>query len=86
MPKVARLGDTSSHGGTIITASSDIKANGIGVARDGDLHSCPIPTHGVTPLSSGSTTKVNGRSVIRVGDTAGCGAAIVSGSPDVGAS
>jgi uncharacterized Zn-binding protein involved in type VI secretion len=82
MPQLARLGDTSSHGGSIISASPDTTANGIGIARDGDQHSCPLEGHGVTALSSDSSVKVNGRSVIRVGDSAGCGATITSGSPN----
>ncbi len=78
--QIARLGDPSSHGGTIITSSNTVLADGIGIARQGDLHSCPIPGHGVTELFSDSVTKVEGHSVIRVGDTAGCGAVISSGS------
>lgn len=83
MPAKARLGDPSSHGGTIISASGDVRVNGIGVARTGDMHSCPQKGHGVTALSSGSHIKGNGRPVIRVGDSAGCGATITSGSPSV---
>jgi uncharacterized Zn-binding protein involved in type VI secretion len=86
MPAVARLGDTSSHGGTIISASSNLTADGKGVARAGDMHSCPITGHGVTPLSSSSTKTNGGKSIVRVGDTAGCGAVINSGSPTVSAS
>lgn len=86
MAAVARLGDTSSHGGSIISASSDVMANGIGVARAGDSHACPISGHGVTPLSPiTSKSMVNGRLVITVGATAGCGATITTGSPNVGA-
>ena len=83
MPAVARLGDPSSHGGTIISASGDVMADGIGVARAGDMHQCPIKGHGITALTSTSTVTVDGKPVIRVGDTAGCGAAITAGSPVV---
>ncbi|MFM0141727.1 PAAR domain-containing protein [Paraburkholderia sp. RL18-085-BIA-A] len=86
MPAVARLGDTSSHGGTVISASGNLAADGKGVARAGDQHSCPIAGHGVTPLSSSSTRTNGGKSIVRVGDTAGCGAVINSGSPTVSAS
>ncbi|MGF6837074.1 putative Zn-binding protein involved in type VI secretion [Paraburkholderia youngii] len=82
---VARLGDTSSHGGTIISASSDLTADGKGVARAGDMHSCPISGHGTTPLSSTSTVTNGGKGLVRVGDVAGCGAVITSGSPTVSA-
>ena len=85
MPAVARLGDPSSHGGTIVSASANLTADGIAVARAGDLHSCPLSGHGITALSS-SSTKTNGaKSLVRVGDTAGCGAVISSGSPTVSA-
>lgn len=80
---IARLGDTSSHGGTIITAASRTYANGKPVARKGDLHSCPIEGHGVTPINSGSDSViVEGQSAARIGDSVACGATIVSGSPD----
>jgi len=78
---IARLGDTSDHGGTIISASKVVFADGIGIARAGDRHSCPRPGHGVTPLSSDSVHQVEGRWIVRIGDTAGCGAVITSGSP-----
>jgi uncharacterized Zn-binding protein involved in type VI secretion len=83
MPAVARLGDTSSHGGTIISASSNVNADGKGVARAGDQHSCPIHGHGVTALTSSSAVKNGGHGLVRVGDTAGCGAVIIAGSPTV---
>ena len=85
MAAVARVGDPSNHGGHIVTGSSDVKANGIGVARDGDSHFCPLPGHGTTPLSSSASSEANGKSVVRVGDRAACGAHIISGSSTVNA-
>jgi uncharacterized Zn-binding protein involved in type VI secretion len=86
MPEIARLGDTSSHGGKIISASGKATyVNGIQVAVNGDMHQCPIKNHGTTPISSSSTVKSGGNSVIRIGDTAGCGAVISSASPNVNA-
>ena len=77
----ARLGDISSHGGVIIASASRTLANGIPVARMGDLHSCPIPGHGVTPIITGSlTTITEGKPNARIGDMTGCGAVIVTGS------
>jgi len=79
----ARLGDISSHGGVIITGASRTFDNGMPVARMGDLHVCPIPGHGVTPIVTGSNkTLVEGKPLARVGDSTGCGAVIVSGSPN----
>lgn len=80
---VARLGDKSSHGGRIITGADRTLVNGKPAARKGDLHSCPIDGHGVTSINSGSRgVLVEGQPVARVGDTVGCGATIISGSPD----
>lgn len=80
----ARLGDRSSHGGSIITGSVTAFVNGRPVARMGDMHVCPIPGHGVTPIVGGSmNTATDGRPNARLGDIAGCGAVIVSGSLNV---
>lgn len=80
---LARLGDRSSHGGTIITGASRTLVNGIPAARKGDLHSCPIQGHGVTPITTGSASvMIEGKPAARVGDMTGCGATISSGSPD----
>ncbi len=83
MGSVARVGDTSSHGGFITSGSSTCTANGLGIARSGDTHSCPIRGHGVTALTGGSSAKVNGQAIVRIGDSAGCGAVINSGSGTV---
>lgn len=87
MPKVARVGDTSSHGGTIIAGSPTVFADGIPVARMGDNHSCPIPGHGTTPIVStpATNTMANGMLVAVEGATTGCGATIITGSPDTNA-
>jgi uncharacterized Zn-binding protein involved in type VI secretion len=78
---VARLGDTSSHGGTIITAASKTKVEGQFIARVGDLHSCPVPFHGVTPIISGAAQfTCEGAAVARTGSMTGCGATIIGGA------
>lgn len=80
---LARLGDTSDHGGQIITGAARTFINGIPAARKGDLHSCPIEGHGITPIVTGSgKMNIEGQPAARVGDTTGCGAVITSGSPD----
>ena len=82
MPRVARLGDRGSHGGAIITASPDVTADGIAVARVGDIYACPI--HGPNPIVTGSATVfANASNVARLGDLTECGAAIITASPDV---
>ena len=77
----ARLGDTSSHGGTIVTGAQRTLLDGKPAARMGDLHSCPIPFHGVTQIVQGaSKTLIEGQPAARMGDAVGCGAVIVTGS------
>lgn len=80
MTGIVRLGDNSSHGGSMITANGRFKVNGIQACVNGDLHSCPIPGHGTTAIVSVSPTKSNGQCVSKIGDQVGCGAVIVSGS------
>ena len=79
MRAVVRLGDSSSHGGTVITASSRVRVGGAPVARAGDLHSCPVPGHGITAITSGAARcNVEGSSVARDGDVVGCGAVLLA--------
>ncbi len=81
MPLIVRLGDTSSHGGTVISSASKWMCEGKLIARKGDLHSCPIPGHGVTPITAGSAKfKCEGDPVARHGDSTGCGATLISGA------
>lgn len=81
MPLIVRLGDTSSHGGTVISSADKWSCEGKLIARQGDLHSCPIPGHGVTPIVSGSSKFIcEGDPVARTGDTTGCGASLISGA------
>jgi uncharacterized Zn-binding protein involved in type VI secretion len=74
-----RLGDTSTHGGAIITASHNTRVNGIPEARLGDILLCPL--HGPNPIVTGAPrAQVNGRLIARIGDLTACGAALSSGS------
>jgi len=78
---VACLGDSSSHGGTIITSGQDgtVLAGGSVIAVAGALHSCPIKKHGVTAIIPIITkTTINGKLIITDGAIAGCGAKIVA--------
>jgi uncharacterized Zn-binding protein involved in type VI secretion len=81
MALIARLGDSSSHGGSIITCSAVTKTEGVLTARVGDFHSCPIPGHGITPIVNGSGNfKTEGKITAVYGSIAGCGAIIYGGS------
>lgn len=82
MPATARLGDTISHGGVIISASPHSSVDGIPTARQGDAVICNI--HGPQTIADGSPLHtVDGRRKARVGDPITCGAVISSGSGTV---
>lgn len=77
MPKVIRLGDTSDHGGEIITSASKTFYNDKLAARIGDILACPI--HGPNPIIEGSAKQiVEGSPLAREGDHTECGAALIS--------
>lgn len=83
---VARLGDTSTHGGEIISTNQDntVTANGIPIAVNGAIHRCPIDGHGDTAITAITVkTFINGELIITIGAQSGCGAVINSGSPTV---
>ena len=83
MGNVVRLGDGSSHGGTMVSAGTTVLVNGVPMCVSGDSHNCPIPEHGVTSVTGSSSVKSGGKTVIKAGDVAGCGASVISGSPNV---
>jgi uncharacterized Zn-binding protein involved in type VI secretion len=73
-----RLGDKTSHGGTVLEASQHSDSGGIGIARVGDKASCPM--HGNSPIVSGDATFiVDGKPAARHGDKTGCGAVLIAG-------
>lgn len=79
MPLLCRLGDTSTHGGAIVTSASKSYCEGELIARETDILDCPI--HGPNPIVGHSTKwKVEGLFVARHGDPTACGAALISGA------
>lgn len=94
MAKVSRLGDivtgycsSGTHGsqsGVIISASSDVLANSIGVARIGDIVQAGCG-HTGTIVSGALKTNANGRAIARIGDSFSgtYSGTIVAGSPNV---
>lgn len=79
MPLIARLGDTSSHGGAIVTSASKTLCEGQLVARHTDILNCPI--HGPNPIVEHSEKMlVEGLHVARHGDATACGATLISGA------
>jgi uncharacterized Zn-binding protein involved in type VI secretion len=79
MPLICRLGDTSTHGGAIITSASKSKCEGALIARQGDTLDCPI--HGPNAIVGHSNKlRCEGPYVARHGDLTECGAALISGA------
>ena len=76
---IACLGDTSSHGGKIVTASGVLSVMGIPVARVGDAFDCP--KHGRQTIVTGSSTHMDeGKQVAHIGSQISCGAVITTGN------
>lgn len=79
MPLIARLTDTSTHGGTVITSASKSLCEGQLIARKDDILDCPI--HGPNPIVEHSTKLFcEGKEVARHGDATSCGATLISGA------
>lgn len=78
----ARMGDLTSHGGTIVMGAPNVLIGGMPAARLGDMHTCPMVTgvvpHVGGPISLGSATVlIGGMPAARTGDMAVC-----TGPPD----
>jgi len=74
------LGDKTSHGGTVISASQTSDCDGKGIARVGDQVTCPKKGHGkVTVIATGDPTAIiDGRPAARHGDKTACGATLIA--------
>lgn len=73
-----RLGDKTSHGGTVVEASPHSDIDGVGIARMGDKTSCP--KHGSATIVSGDgSLLVDGKPAARAGDKTACGATLIAG-------
>ncbi|WKX27318.1 PAAR domain-containing protein [Tatumella ptyseos] len=81
---MARVGDITTHGGTVINGCVAVRCMGLPLALTGvSLTSCAL-LHATSPIVTGSTAVfVTGIPVARVGDTTGCGAQIISGAINV---
>ena len=79
MPLIVRLGDTGSHGGSVVTSASRWRCEGAHIARQGDTYDCPI--HGPNPITGGSGRwQCEGAPIARDGDGTACGATLISGA------
>jgi uncharacterized Zn-binding protein involved in type VI secretion len=76
---IIRLGDPTSQGGSVITASATHSLCGISIARKGDYVSCPVAGHGVNPIIEGATAfKIGGREVALEGHHTACGCTLIA--------
>jgi len=81
----ARIGDTTSHGGSIVAGAPTVLIGGKPAARANDMHVCPMMNPGVPPpphvggpiLLGSPTVLICGQMAARMGDMAQC-----SGPPD----
>lgn len=84
-----RLGDTTTHGGTVLEGDITLIAGGQPVACVGHMVSCPL-CNGTFPITTGNNRELsNGRPVARHGDSVACGAQLIASqsywrSPDYG--
>ncbi|WP_380180846.1 PAAR domain-containing protein [Kalamiella sp. sgz302252] len=81
MPALVLLGDSNTHGGKVITASSTLFIEGIQVALVNDLVSCPF--HGVNRIIEGDATAMdNGVPIVVDNCLCECGCKVKSSSPE----
>lgn len=83
MPGIIRIGDKTTHGGTVLVGSSGLKFMGKEIACMMDKVSCPI--HGTTFIAEGDTgSKCNGRPIALHGHRCGCGCTLITSLPNAG--
>lgn len=79
---VIRLGDPTTHGGTVVSASTNRIIYGKEVACMGDQVTCPI--HGARSIAEGDPAWiVDGRRTALEGHKTTCGASLISTMPEV---
>ncbi len=89
MAAAARISDSTAHAGAFTgPGASTVLVNGIAALRLGDPFACALPPlagpHPPNAVASASgSVHIGGQPAARVGDRTGCGAVIVSGSPNV---
>jgi uncharacterized Zn-binding protein involved in type VI secretion len=85
MRKVIRLGDDTSHGGKVVSASSHVTVGGKPVARLGDKCTCPKRGHNNCVIVEGDAAwTIDGIPVALEGHKISCGAVLVSSAPNNG--
>ncbi|OCG16473.1 hypothetical protein A9G28_12095 [Gilliamella sp. Fer1-1] len=76
---VVRLGDPTTHGGSVISASSTAIIEGKPVALIGDLVSCPKKGHGINKIIEGAKMSLfDGKAVVIDQCLCECGCKVLS--------
>ena len=88
MPAAARVGDTTTHGGSIVgPGAATVTIGGQPAALAGDMHSCALGSNvhpPATPFPMGSSSvTIGGVPALRTSDACGCGAMAAVGCPTV---
>jgi uncharacterized Zn-binding protein involved in type VI secretion len=79
MRSVIRLGDPTSHGGVVVSATGNFSIMDRQVARQGDLCICPRRGHGNCVIVQGDPDwTIGGRAVALEGHLTSCGAVLIS--------
>lgn len=77
------LGDKTTHGVSVISASSTMFVQGKKVVLLGDMVSCPIPFHGINPIVEGSSEWFSdGKPIVVDGCHSLCGCQVISSAPE----
>jgi uncharacterized Zn-binding protein involved in type VI secretion len=89
MAQAVRVGDTTTHGGTITGPGvSTVLIGGTPACVAGDMHVCSLPPNShqptTSPFTSGSATVlIGGAAAVRTTDSCICGAMAAVGAPTV---
>ena len=87
MRRVIRLGDPTSHGGTVVSAAGNYSIMSKNVARIGDSCTCPKRGHNNCTIVEGDPIwTIDGRPVALEGHKTSCGATLISTCGELGRS
>ncbi|TFW06481.1 PAAR domain-containing protein [Oxalobacteraceae bacterium OM1] len=77
--RVIRLGDPTTHGGTVVSGADNYTMDDTPVARMGDYCTCPVHGHSGCVIVEGDPAwTIGGRPVALEGHLTSCGAALIS--------
>jgi uncharacterized Zn-binding protein involved in type VI secretion len=73
-----RLGDPTSHGGQVISATSNYILHGIAIAQTGDMAHCPQCKGDYAILPTPGAPTDNGQTLAFEGTATACGATLIA--------